>query len=78
MSHTRDRKLPVLELTESQVKRLERLWFIYGNHGPKHRDGNHKFIQRFLDAQQDQREGYRAHGISEECEKAIDAILNER
>jgi len=69
----REKGLPILSLTEEQVRRLERLWFIYGNEGKYHTDGNHKFIQRFLDAQQDQRKLYRPDAG---CIKAVDEILN--
>jgi len=73
MSHMRETGLPILELTEDQVRKLERLWFIYCNMGKYHTDSNHKFIQRFLDAKQDQRKFYRP---TAECIKAVDAILN--
>jgi hypothetical protein len=36
-------------LTDAQRERLERLWFIYGNHGPKTTPGNHQFIQGLLE-----------------------------
>ena len=72
MSHTRERGLPILSLTEGQERQLKRLWFIYGNGGTYHADSNHKFIQRLLDAQQDQRDFYRP---TEECIAAVDAIL---
>lgn len=32
-------------LTDAQRERLERLWFVYGNYGPKTTPGNHQFIQ---------------------------------
>jgi len=38
-----------VELTESQRERLERLWFVYGNHGPKTTAGNHQFVQGLLE-----------------------------
>jgi hypothetical protein len=36
-------------LNEAQRECLERLWFIYGNHGPKTAPGNHQFIQGLLE-----------------------------
>jgi hypothetical protein len=36
-------------LTDAQRERLERLWFVYGNHGPKTTPGNHQFIQGLLE-----------------------------
>jgi hypothetical protein len=38
-----------ITLTEWQRDRLEHLWFVYGNHGPKTTPGNHQFIQRLLE-----------------------------
>lgn len=72
MSHTREKSLPILDLSDEQTRKLDDLWFTYGNNGPKHTDGNHKFIQRFLDAQQDQRAFYRP---TAECIQAVDHIL---
>ncbi len=43
-------------LTPSTRKELERLWFIYGNHGRKHSDAGHKFIQVLLESGQDERD----------------------
>lgn len=39
---------PVM-LTARQRERLERLWFVYGNHEPKTTSGNHQFIQGLLE-----------------------------
>ena len=36
-------------LTGPQRERLEHLWFVYGNHGPKTTPGNHQFIQCLLE-----------------------------
>ena len=36
-------------LNAAQRDRLESLWFVYGNHGPKETYGNHQFIQGFLE-----------------------------
>lgn len=40
-------------LTQETRKELERLWFIYGNHGRKHSDAGHKFIQVLLESGQE-------------------------
>lgn len=36
-------------LTLERKRRLEKLWFIYGNNGKKHTKGNHRMIQLFLE-----------------------------
>jgi hypothetical protein len=43
------RKATPVTLTEGQRERLEHLWFVYGNHGPKTTPGNHQFIQGLLE-----------------------------
>jgi|SRR5215207_8558832 len=43
------RKATPVTLTDSQRERLEHLWFVYGNHGPKTTPGNHQFIQGLLE-----------------------------
>jgi len=30
-------------------RKIERLWFVYGNNGPKHSDMGHKFIQGIVE-----------------------------
>lgn len=62
----------MLSLTLEQRKAIEKLWMIYGNHGPKHSDRDHKFIQRFLDEGSDTREFYRP---SKEAIAAVEKIL---
>ena len=66
-----------VNLTDEQTRRLERLWFIYGNEGPKHTPINHYFIQRFLDKAQDTRFDYAPRKPEKECIVAVDAILND-
>lgn len=61
-------------LTDSQRGRLERLWFVYGNHGPKSTPGNHTFIQGFLEHGLDLRD-MRGWRPTAECEAAVDAVL---
>jgi hypothetical protein len=38
------REVRPVEVTDGQRRELERLWFIYGNYGPKTTPGNHQFI----------------------------------
>lgn len=49
----------MIKLTEKQRKELERLWFIYGNSGPKSTKANHGYIQGFLEFGEDRKEFYR-------------------
>jgi hypothetical protein len=59
-------------LTDSQRGRLENLWFVYGNHGPKATMENHGFIQGFLERDSDERDFYKPTG---ECLAAVDVVL---
>ena len=43
------RQATPVALTEAQRERLERLWFVFGNRGPKTTPGNHQFIQGLLE-----------------------------
>ena len=61
-----------VELTDEQRGRLENLWFVYGNHGPKATMENHGFIQGFLERDADERDFYRP---TPECLAAVDAVL---
>jgi hypothetical protein len=72
-----------MPMNDSQRKALERLWFVFGNHGAKHTWGNHKFIQELLDRGIDDREFFRKPAriptlgsLTTECETAVDTILN--
>jgi hypothetical protein len=63
-------------LNDKQRRALERLWFIYGNYGPKTTPGNHGFIQGFLEHGQDLRHLRNKFTTpTPECEAAVDAIL---
>ena len=59
-------------VTDEQRRQLERLWFVYGNYGPRTTPGNHQFIQGFLERGQDERDFNR---VTEECLAAVDAVL---
>lgn len=45
----KSRQATRVTLTDQQRGRLEHLWFVYGNHGPKTTSGNHQFIQGLLE-----------------------------
>jgi ribosome recycling factor len=79
-----------IQLTAEQRKALEKLWFIYGNQGKKHTHHNHRFIQNFLEHNEDSREFYlnadrsktlaagidwETIGLTQECIDAVDKIL---
>ncbi len=71
-----------IAITPDQRRALERIWFTYGNGGPKHTHGNHRFIQTFLEHGEDSRKFYRRKGrvldwkpVTLECESEVDAIL---
>ncbi len=65
-----------VNLTPRQRRELERLWFAYGNYGPKTTKGNHSFIQGLLERGMDERP-LRMKGYipTEECERAVERIL---
>jgi hypothetical protein len=66
-------------LTEIHERKLNDLWFVYGNYGKKHTPGNHYFIQRLLDMGQDTRYSYsEGNNLTKECIAAVDAILNDQ
>ena len=68
----RRREAKKVEVTEEARRQLERLWFIYGNYGPRHTMENHYFIQGFLERGQDERD---FNDVTEECLAAVDAVL---
>ena len=61
-----------VEVTEGQRRELERLWFVYGNYGPRHTMQNHYFIQGFLERGQDERD---LNKVTPECLAAVDEVL---
>ena len=66
------REVKPVALTEESRSQLERLWFIYGNYGPRTTPGNHQFIQGFLERGQDERD---FNKVTPECLAAVDAVL---
>jgi hypothetical protein len=76
----RGRKATPVTLTDTQRGRLERLWFIYGNHGSKTTPGNHQFIQGLLEHGLDLRplqtkRTAKRDVPTAECVAAVEAIL---
>ncbi|HEY9402460.1 MAG TPA: hypothetical protein VIQ24_07180 [Pyrinomonadaceae bacterium] len=77
------RRKPIpITLTAEQRIRLEGLWFIYGNYGPKSTPGNHSFIQRLIENGIDERplntkRTPKSQIPTPECEAAVDKILSE-
>jgi hypothetical protein len=74
------RKVTPVTLTPEQREKLERLWFYYGNYGPKTTPGNHSFIQRLLENGIDERSLHNKRTPkleipTPECEAAVEAIL---
>ena len=47
-----------IKLTDQQRESLEKLWFIYGNDGPKFTKANHGYIQGFLEYGEDREQFY--------------------
>ena len=66
------REVKKVQVTEELRRQLERLWFIYGNYGPRHTMENHYFIQGFLERGQDERD---FNDVTAECLAAVDAVL---
>jgi hypothetical protein len=76
------RKAASVTLTAEQRTRLEHLWFIYGNYGPKSTPGNHSFIQRLIENGIDERplntkRTPKSQIPTPECEAFVDKILSE-
>jgi hypothetical protein len=75
------RKATPVTLTAPQRERLERLWFVYGNHGPKTTPGNHQFIQTLLEHGLDLRplqtkRTAKRDRPTDECVAAVEAVLS--
>lgn len=76
----KSRKATPVTLAGSQRERLEHLWFVFGNHGPKTTPGNHQFIQGLLEHGLDlrplqTRRTPKRDRPTEECLAAVDSIL---
>lgn len=65
-----------IKLTAKQRRALERLWFVYGNHGPRMNYEDHGFIQHFLEHGRDPRNARKPlYAPTPECKAAVDAVL---
>jgi hypothetical protein len=65
-----------VRITAKQRRKLERLWFIYGNGGPKMNYEDHGFIQYLLEQGRDARTAKKPlYKPTPECEAAVDAVL---
>lgn len=53
--------------------KLENLWFVYGNNGPKHTGDNHKFIQRHVEGRAQLAKDY---SPTKECRNAVKQAIN--
>ena len=77
----KQRKAIPVTLTPAQRKELERLWFVFGNRGPKATYGNHhQFIQGFLEHGRDFRPLFttrtpKRDRPTPECEQAVERVL---
>ena len=70
---------PTIKLTAKQRCELERLWFIYGNHGPKMNYEDHGFIQHILELRRDVRDSKKPlYKPTLECQAAVDAVLRKK
>lgn len=82
-----------MTITEDQKKKLMKLWFVYGNNGKKHTHHNHRYIQNFIEHDEDTEDFYRKADksrtkkagidwstvqLTEECVEAVKQILNEK
>lgn len=75
------RKASPVTLTHYQRERLERLWFFFGNYGPKTTPGNHQFIQGLLEHGLDLRPLQTKRTPKKdlptaECVAAVEAVLS--
>jgi hypothetical protein len=74
------RQATAITLTLEQRRKLENLWFIYGNYGPKTTPGNHSFIQVILEQGIDLRPLIRQRTPKREiptpeCQAAVEKVL---
>lgn len=71
--------MKINELTVKQHKDLRQLWMIYGNNGPKHSNGNHKFIQHILEHTNYEIEPWSSmitSKLTTECIEAVNKVLD--
>lgn len=80
---TKRRAATRVAVTDAQRERLERLWFIYGNHGLKSTPGNHQFIQGLLEHGLDLRPLQTKRTAkrdipTDECVAAVEAVMSSK
>ena len=56
----------------SRQRKMESLWFVFGNHGAAHTDANHKYVQRHVEGRAKEADFYPA---TAECKKAVARVL---
>lgn len=61
--------------SEDIRRKLEKLWFVYGNYGPKCTPENHKFIQRLVEGRRQDAKAWRRTGVTKECRKAVREVI---
>lgn len=72
----RKREVIKLELSGEQLYELERLWYVYGNHGKRHTLGNHLFIQSLFEQENDIRLlCAKRYYPTPECEADVEKVL---
>jgi len=65
----------IVRYPDSVQQALERLWFVFGNNGPKSTMGNHKFIQRHVEGRSHEARYYKpTMECREEVNRAIDTM----
>lgn len=75
--------------TKEQIKKLKDLWFVYGNGGPKSTLFNHKYIEGFIEFNEDRKQfyldgyqnlvdmGWDKEALTEECIIDVEKIVYE-
>jgi hypothetical protein len=81
----------LVEITDDQRQELMRIWFVFGNNGKKHTHHNHRYIQNFIEHNEDTEHFYRnadrtnsdnakidwnTVGLTDECVEAVHNVLN--
>jgi hypothetical protein len=75
-----------VEINREFKQKLTRLWFLYGNNGKLHTNGNHKFIQRLVEhvergtywSEQEWKLNKKFYAPTNECYDAVVALVKER
>lgn len=70
----------MIVLNDIQRKKLEKLWFIYGNNGKKHTHCNHRYIQNILEHGEDSELFYTQSiksDLTQECINEVKAVFSE-